>query len=148
MTGVDISIGLTDLTLNAVRAESIRAHIKHHRPDEGSGSLFDHGLTLVSRLAALMEEIGEVAEELVPATNFDGHLDELVNVLVSAGQHARRLTYDGGNDGDTGGLDGSGVRDLPPTIDKTRLVKELIQVANVSLSWAQYLESPASRRHG
>lgn len=81
---------LTDLTLAAVRAESIRAHLKHA---DAGGSIFDPAMPRELKLAALVEEVGEVA---------------------------RHLTYDG-SCGD----------------DATKLVLELIQVANVALTWAQ-----------
>ncbi len=83
---------LSDLTLQAVRAESIRAHIKHK--DHG-GSIFDPNMSTLAKLAALVEEVGEVG---------------------------RALTYDG----DEG---------------KDHLVKELIQVANVALTWVESLET-------
>lgn len=82
---------LSQLTLDAVSAEAIRAHLKHK---EHGGSLLDPGLSTEKRLAALMEEVGEVA---------------------------RALTYDG----DQG---------------KDHLVKELIQTANVALTWVEFLE--------
>lgn len=83
---------LSDLTLQAVRAESIRAHLKHK--DHG-GSIFDPNMSTMAKLAALVEEVGEVG---------------------------RALTYDG----DEG---------------KDHLVKELIQVANVALTWVESLET-------
>lgn len=134
---------LSDLTLNAVRAESIRAHLKHHRPDEGSGSLFDGGLTVLSRLAALMEEVGEVADELVKAgPDLDTKTLLFARYVLNAGEVARKMTYDGGGES---GLTGTGVRELPPRVDRTKLVKELIQVANVALSWAQQIEDGSRR---
>lgn len=83
---------LSDLTLQAVRAESIRAHLIHK---DSGGSIFDPNMPTLQKLAALMEEVGEVA---------------------------RALTYDG----DEG---------------KEHLVKELIQVANVALTWVEALET-------
>lgn len=50
---------LSDLTLEAVRAESIRAHLKH-----GEKSMLSHTTTEQERLAALVEEVGEVAQLL------------------------------------------------------------------------------------
>lgn len=131
--------GLNDLTINAVRSEAIRAHLKHHRPDENSGSLLDNGLTILARLAALMEEVGEVADELVPAAKAvgDTQLAMLIAQVQLLGEMARKLTYDGGGEP---GLTGSGARVLPPSVDRTKLVKELIQVGNVVLSWAQQIE--------
>ncbi len=83
---------LSDLTLSAVRAESIRAHVKH-----GDQSLLNPSMPAVLKLAALVEECGEVG---------------------------RALTYDNGGDRD-------------------HLVKELIQVASVALSWVESLEGDA-----
>jgi NTP pyrophosphatase (non-canonical NTP hydrolase) len=134
---------LSDLTLDAVRAESIRAHVKHHRPDEGSGSLFDDGLTILSRLAALMEEVGEVADELVKAgSDLDTKLLLFSSYVFNAGEVARKMTYDGGGEP---GLTGTGMRELPPRVDRAKLRKELIQVANVALSWAQQVEDGGHR---
>lgn len=82
---------LSDLTLEAVRAESIRAHLKH-----GENSMLSHTTTMMERLAALIEEVGEVAQLLT----YDKKL--------AAGDQWKDL-----------------------------LVKELIQVGNVALSWAQ-----------
>jgi len=129
---------LSDLTLQAVRAESISAHVKHHRPDEGSGSLFDNGLTILARLAALMEEVGEVAEEILKAgPELDEKLLLFISYVVNAGEIARKMTYDGGGEP---GLTAIGTRELSPGVDRTKLVKELLQVGNVALSWAQYIE--------
>lgn len=137
---VDIAM-LSDLTLNAVRAESIRAHVKHHRPDEGSGSLFDNGLTILSRLAALMEEVGEVADEFVKAgPELDTKTLLFASYVLNAGEVARKMTYDGGGSGGESGLTTIGTRELPAGVDRTKLVKELHQVANVALSWAQQIE--------
>lgn len=135
---------LTDLTLNAVRAESLRAHLKHHRPDEGSGSLFDDGLTILARLAALLEEVGELAEELLPAASVsdDVRLFDLIEGAQVLGDVARRLTYDhGGPSGLVG--PGTSLTELLPSVNKINLVKELIQTANVCLTWAQQLETPS-----
>jgi len=82
---------LSPLTLDAVAAEAIRAHYKHAA---SGGSFLDPGLTVTQRLAALMEEVGEVGRE---------------------------LTYDN-------------------TQDNNKLVKELIHVANVALTWVEFLE--------
>jgi len=82
---------LQDLTISAVRAEAMRAHLKHAR---AGGSLRDPLMPALSKLAALGEEYGEVC---------------------------RALTYDG----DQG---------------KAHLVKELLQVASVALTWVEALE--------
>lgn len=83
---------ISNLTLEAVRAESIRAHLKHK---DNGGSLFDPEMPTLAKLSALVEEVGEVANA---------------------------LTYDGNK-------------------DKTHLVQELIQVANVALTWVECLET-------
>jgi NTP pyrophosphatase (non-canonical NTP hydrolase) len=80
---------LSDLTLQAVRAESIKAYAKH-----GERALLGNALTTLERLAALVEETGEVA---------------------------RALTYD-----NAGG--------------RAHLVAELLQVASVAASWAEWLD--------
>lgn len=51
--------GLSELTLHALLAESYRAHAKH-----GDKSLLFSGLTDTQRLAALVEEVGEVARAM------------------------------------------------------------------------------------
>jgi hypothetical protein len=89
---MDELLMLSDLTLEAVRAESIRAHLKHK---DNGGSIFDPNMSTLTKLAALVEKVGEVG---------------------------RALTYDG----DEG---------------KDHLVKELIQVANVALTWVESLET-------
>lgn len=78
--------------LQALKNEALRAHLKH---GPHGGSLLDPALGPLSRLAALMEEVGEVA-------------------------HC--LTYDGE--------------------DAVQLHKELIQVANVAMTWAQSIGAP------
>jgi len=86
---------ISDLTLAAVRAESIRAHLKHVN---NGGSIFDPEMPAAQKLAALVEEVGEVG---------------------------RAMTYDG-NEG------------------RDHLVIELIQVANVALTWVESLEGGSS----
>lgn len=71
-------------TIRAVHLEAIRAHQKH-----GDMSILNPGISDGVKLAALVEEVGEVAKE---------------------------LTYDTHN-------------------GREALLKELIQVANVALSW-------------
>lgn len=91
---------LSALTLDAVQAEAIRAHLKH-----GDNSLLNPGMPWGLKLAALMEEVGEVAHE---------------------------LTYD----------QAVGPARGP---DRDRLVKELLQVASVALSWVESLEGEWAR---
>lgn len=81
---------LSVLTIGAVQAECIRAHLKH---EPNGGSLLNPDFPTEKKLAALVEEVGEVG---------------------------RALTYDQDHAGP--------------------LVKELIQVANVALSWVESLE--------
>lgn len=85
---------LSDLTLDAVKAESMRAHLKH-----SDKSMLSPNVPDIERLAALTEELGEVAE---------------------------LFTYD--------------KRLLAGDKWKDMLVKELIQVGNVALSWAQAID--------
>jgi hypothetical protein len=80
---------LSPLTIAAVQAEALRAHLKH-----GDNSLLSPSATTERKLAALVEEVGEVG---------------------------RALTYDN-------------------LADRDHLVKELIQVASVALSWVESLE--------
>jgi len=80
---------LSPLTLDAVQAEALRAHLKH-----GDRSLLNPEMPWDLKLAALMVEVGEVAHE---------------------------LTYDQPD-------------------DKAKLVKELLQVASVALTWVESLE--------
>lgn len=81
---------LADPTLDAVRAESARAHAKHSAVGAGR-SIFDPAMPRGEKMYALVEEVGEVA---------------------------RALTKDAG-------------------LGQAHLVEELIQVANVALTWAQ-----------
>jgi hypothetical protein len=55
----DQDLMISEEILREVQAESIRAHIKH-----GDKSLLGDGLSTVGRLAALVEECGEVGTEL------------------------------------------------------------------------------------
>jgi hypothetical protein len=80
---------LSRLTLDAVQAEAITARMKH-----GGKSLTNPDMPAVEKLAALVEEVGEVG---------------------------RAMTYDG----DQG---------VVP------LVRELLQVAAVALSWVEALD--------
>ncbi len=79
---------LSALTLDAVQAEATRAHLKH-----GPKSLVNPAVPAVEKLAALVEEVGEVGQ---------------------------CLTYDQDHAG--------------------TLVKELLQVASVALSWVESIE--------
>lgn len=83
---------LSAVTLNAVQDEALRAHLKHK---DNGGSLLDPEMSTIRKLAALVEEVGEVG---------------------------RALTYDG----DQG---------------TEHLVKELLQVASVALTWAESLNN-------
>jgi NTP pyrophosphatase (non-canonical NTP hydrolase) len=81
---------LSENTIYAVIREANRAHDKHKA---AGGSLLDPSLTVERKLAALMEECGEVAHE---------------------------LSYD-------------------VSLNLADLKKELIQVANVALTWYEYI---------
>lgn len=83
-----MKLPLSPLTIDAVQAESLRAHLKH-----GVHSMLNPNTPVLEKLAALVEECGEVG---------------------------RALTYDEG--------------------DSVHLVKELIQVACIALSWVEALE--------
>lgn len=50
---------LSPLTIDAVQAEALRAHLKH-----GNQSLLNPDMPSVLKLAALIEEVGEAAAEL------------------------------------------------------------------------------------
>jgi hypothetical protein len=52
---------LSELTLSAVQAEAVRAHLKHR---EHGGSILDPAMSSLRKLAALGEEYGEVCKEL------------------------------------------------------------------------------------
>lgn len=56
---MNIPASVSMLTLTAIQAESIRAHIKH-----GEHSMLNPAMSNYERLAILMEEVGEVAHEL------------------------------------------------------------------------------------
>lgn len=100
MTSTDqLTEVLSTQLLFALRAEATRAHLKHSSPVHGGGSLLDPTLSDQKRLAALMEEVGEVA---------------------------RVLTYDGMRDQTVGNRD-------------SHLLTELVQVANVAMTWAEML---------
>lgn len=66
---------LSALTLDSVQAESLRAHLKH-----GDKSLLNPNMPNVEKLAALMEECGEVARELT--YDHDGDTTKLVTELI------------------------------------------------------------------
>lgn len=52
---------LSELTLAAVQAEAIRAHLKHRMH---GGSILDPAMPALRKLAALGKEVGEVCKEL------------------------------------------------------------------------------------
>lgn len=77
---------LTDVTLNAVKAESMRAHYKHR-----SKSLLSPEITETERLAAIVEELGEVAELFTYDKRLmagDSWKDMLVRELIQLGNVA------------------------------------------------------------
>lgn len=72
---------LSNLTLDAIQAEALRAYIKH-----GEYSMFSPHYSSGDRLAILVEEVGEVAHELTydrggPAVG-EGRRVELVKELI------------------------------------------------------------------
>jgi NTP pyrophosphatase (non-canonical NTP hydrolase) len=77
---------LTDLTLRAVQAESARAWAIH-----GNRSFIGDGLTTLERLAALIEETGEVGKALVDGEPRDNVVKELLQVAASAASWAEWL---------------------------------------------------------
>lgn len=71
MTG----LALSELTLKSIQAEATRAHALH-----GDHSMFGASHTPHTRLAILVEEVGEVAHELT--YDQDGDRDKLVKELI------------------------------------------------------------------
>lgn len=106
---------LSDLTLSAIQAEATRAHLKH-----GEHSMLGSARSNGDRLAILMEETGEVSEEVEAL--LAGYLNSRLQSAV--GRVAHELTYDQG---------GAESR-------RDELVKELIQVAAMAASWVEFLE--------
>ena len=111
---------LSELTLDAIQAEATNAHLKH-----GDQSMVGPSHTDEDRYAILAEEAGEASDEA---------LTEALALLVSnalltgkVGGVAREL-----NEIRLGNSDG-----------KTRLVRELIQVAAMAASWVEFLEGGA-----
>lgn len=103
--------GLEQVTLDAVLAESIKAEAKH-----GFGkTLRSPDLSVVLKLAALMEEVGEVAELLTYDKGWQAYMEEhepelrLPSERIADAQEAWRVD----------------------------LFKELIQVANLAAAWAE-----------
>lgn len=70
---------LSQLTLDAIQAEAIRAHNKH-----GKNSLVNPNMHWSLKLAALMEEVGEVAHELTYDIN-DSKSDLVKELIQVAG---------------------------------------------------------------
>lgn len=66
---------LSPLTLDAVQAEAIRAHLKH-----GDNSLLNPNLHWSLKLSSLMEEVGEVAHELT--YDVEDNKNDLVKELL------------------------------------------------------------------
>lgn len=77
---------LSELTLKAVQAESIRASSIH-----GNRSFLGDGLTTLERLAALIEETGEVGKAIVDGEPRDNVVKELLQVAASAASWAEWL---------------------------------------------------------
>lgn len=81
--------GLSELTLAALRAESIRAHTKHGAAEHGGRTLLGDVLPLEARFAALAEEVGEAADAFTCGDK-DARVKELIqtaNVAASWAQY-------------------------------------------------------------
>jgi hypothetical protein len=70
-------IVLSDLTLSAIQAEATRAHLRH-----GEHSMLGENCSSGDRLAILVEEVGEVAQELTYDHGGGQRRDELVKELI------------------------------------------------------------------
>lgn len=84
---INLHIGLSDLTLDALRAESIKAHIKHSA--HGRQSLLDSDVPMWKRLAAMGEEFGEVCRcvnDRLPIEEFVKECLQLANTAASCAQ--------------------------------------------------------------
>jgi hypothetical protein len=81
---------LSYATLSAVAAEALRAHLKHRA---GGGSLLEGRMSDTQRLAALVEEVGEVAREMTydGSKGVEHQIKELVQTASVALTWAERL---------------------------------------------------------
>lgn len=70
---------LSPLTLDAVQAEAIRAHLKH-----GAESLLSPSASDTKKLAALVEEVGEVGRALTYDHDRSNLVMELIQVASVA----------------------------------------------------------------
>lgn len=110
---MSIKIGLEGVTIAAVRAEAIKAEVKHGFEK----TLRNPDMPVVEKLAALMEEVGEVAELLTYDKGWQTYLPPQYREDPS-----------------------------PQEIEDAKgrwrfdLVKELIQVANVALAWSESVD--------
>jgi NTP pyrophosphatase (non-canonical NTP hydrolase) len=77
---------LSELTLKAVQAESARAWAIHR-----DRSFLGDSLDTTDRLAALIEEVGEVGKALVEGHRRDDLVKELIQVAASAAGWAEWL---------------------------------------------------------
>lgn len=109
---------ISERTWSAIQTEAISAHIKH-----GEYSMAGPHYSSKDRLAILVEEAGEVAEEA------EAIITGLLNAMLQAsvGRVAHELTYDGGGPGV-----GEGRRE--------QLRKELVQVAAMAATWIEVLD--------
>lgn len=105
--------GLEGATLSAILAEAIKAEAKHGLEK----TLRNPHMPVVEKLAALMEEVGEVAELLTYDKGYRSYLAE-------------------------GTVDNPTGEQLLDAEEQWRLdlVKELIQVANVAAAWAESVD--------
>lgn len=104
-------MGLEKITLDAVLAESIKAEAKHGFEK----TLRNPELSVALKLAALMEEVGEVAELLTYDKGPDSHLSVHVQPTRDEIEEAEEAW-------------------------RVDLVKELIQVANLAAAWAESVD--------
>ena len=68
---------LSELTLSAIQAEATRAYLKH-----GQHSMLGPDYSSGDRLAILVEEVGDVAQELTYDHGGGQRRDELVKELI------------------------------------------------------------------
>lgn len=79
---------ISDLTLTAIKAESIKAYAKH-----GSKTPMNSNMPNVERLAILVEEIGEVAKCLTYDQDLDNLECELIQVAAVAAMWIEGLQH-------------------------------------------------------
>jgi len=110
--------GLEEATLSAILAEAMRAEAKH-----GGMTLRNPALSVELKLAALMEEVGEVAQLLT----YD---KRPANPMVKGVYYGTHDEYEKAVAGYQVAMD----------VWRANLVSELIQVANVAAAWAESVD--------